>query len=240
MAETQDVNARAAGKTVRLAGEPAGKSEQFVVTLKGKIAAKERLPKGASWAIVSGGGATIRQLIEAEKSNRPLVVTIVDDGHVIRRSSVGGLWSNDEISAVDPDAFAPNARARAILRGRDYADADLKEAGGAYDVDQVRRLLHGVSRQAIDKRVQEGSLLTVPGPSNRRRFPTVQFNEDGSVVPGLRETRAALPYDNPWSVLNFLIGRQNEFGGKRPIDLLRKGRLDLVVAAAKRIGVQGA
>lgn len=142
--------------------------------------------------------------------------------------------------AINTGAFEPDARARAILRGVAYAQDDLKEAGGAYDVEQVRALLHGVTRQALDKRVADGTLLTVPGPSGRRRFPTLQFNDDGSVVGGLKEVQAALNYVSSWSVLNFLINANDLLAGERPIDALRRGEIDLAVRAAESVGVQGA
>ena len=143
-------------------------------------------------------------------------------------------------AAVSQDAFEPDARARAVLRGVEYAREDLRDSGGAYDIDQVRTLLHDVSRQAIDKRVKEGSLLVVPGPRNRRRFPTLQFNEDGSVVDGLKTVREALGYSSPWSVLNFLVNPDDGLGGERPIDVLRRGQLARVLESARRMGVQGA
>jgi hypothetical protein len=142
--------------------------------------------------------------------------------------------------AIDVSAFEPDARARAILRGLEFAQADLRAAGGAFDIDQVRRLLHGVSRQAVDKRVNEGSLLAVPGPSNRRRFPAAQFTDDGSVVEGLKAVRDTLGYTSPWALLNFLVNPQDELGGDKPIDRLRAGEVESVVASALRVGVQGA
>jgi len=50
------------------------------------------------------------------------------------------------------------------------------ERGGAYDLDQVRTLMRGVSRQAIDKRVQEGSSTGRAGPEQCAQLPnpTVQ------------------------------------------------------------------
>ena len=138
------------------------------------------------------------------------------------------------------DAYRPSARARAILRGREYAEADLRAAGGAFDVDQVRKLLNGVSRQAVDKRVADGSLLVVPGPSGHRRFPTLQFNVDGTPVAGLREVQKALDFGSAWAVLNFLCNANDQLGGRAPIDVLRDGALDRVVQAAAGVGVQGA
>lgn len=141
--------------------------------------------------------------------------------------------------AIDMAAFEPDARSRALLRGRDIARTDLKAAGGAFDLAQVRELLHGVARQRIDARVKEGSLLAVPGPSNRRRFPTVQFTRDGEVVAGLKDVQMALPTRNPWAVLNFFVQPDDRLNGRKPIDVLKAGDIDAVVSAARSMGHAG-
>ena len=140
---------------------------------------------------------------------------------------------------INQAAFAPDVRGRAILEGVRVAQQDLEDAGGAYDLEQVRTLLRGVSRQAIDKRVQEGSLLAVPGPSNHRSYPTLQFNSDGSIVAGLREVREALPVEFAWAVLNFLVNRDDRLDGRKPIDVLRSGNVTEVVEAARLYGEPG-
>lgn len=143
-------------------------------------------------------------------------------------------------TAVAKDAYQPDARALALLQGVKIAQQDLREAGGAYTLEQVRALLQGISRQAIDKRVQDGSLLAVPGPANRRAYPTIQFLNDGSIVAGLKAMRQALASNNPWVMLNFLSRPDERLNGAKPIDLLRRGETDLVLEAAQRIGSQGA
>jgi hypothetical protein len=138
---------------------------------------------------------------------------------------------------------APEAKGRAIRRGAiqpDVRSLDLHQAGGAYDLQQVRALMHSVSRQAIDKRVQEGSLLAVPGHRNRPSYPTLQFNQDGTVVAGLKAVCDALPTKNPRTILNFLAQPDDRLRGRRPIDVLKEGNVDLVVEAARRVGKQGA
>lgn len=141
---------------------------------------------------------------------------------------------------VSPEAYKPSARAKAILRGVAIAEEDLKAADGTYDVDEVRTLLRNVSRQAVDKRVADGSLLAVPGPSGARRFPAAQFAGDGSVLKGLREVQEALGFESKWSVLNFLVNGHDLLGDERPIDVLRRGDVGRVVEAAKLTGVHGA
>lgn len=161
---------------------------------------------------------------------------------VVRRARqlASAKESAEATSKVNKAAFEPDARSQAVLQGVRIAQNDLKAAGGAYDLEQVRTLLHGVSRQAVDKRVQEGSLLAVPGPSNRRCYPTLQFNRDGSLVTGLKEVQDALPLESPWAVLNFLARPDDRLDGRKPIDVLREGSLPLVLEAAIRYGEQGA
>lgn len=141
---------------------------------------------------------------------------------------------------IDAEAFRPDARARALLRGVALAEEDLRASGGAYGLAEVRRLMRGISRQAIDKRVRDGSLLAVTGPSNRRSYPTVQFLGDGSVVDGLKQVRAVLATKNPWMLLNFLVNPEPRLDGRKPIELLKSGQIEPVVDAARRIGAQGA
>lgn len=104
----------------------------------------------------------------------------------------------------------------------------------------ARTLLHGISRQRVDRRVKERTLLAVPGPSNRRLYPTIQFNRDGSVVDGLKPVLEALPTRNAWAALNFLARPEPRLDGRTPVDLLKQGEIDIVVAAARRVAEQGA
>lgn len=134
----------------------------------------------------------------------------------------------------------PLAKGLALLKGRERVNALLSEAGGTFDQEQVQTMLYGISRQAIDKRVREGSLLAVPGPNGARRYPVCQFQSDGSLVKGLKDVHAALPVRGPWSAFLFLMQPHSDLGGQKPLDLLRHGKIGEVVEAAKRLGVQGA
>ncbi|BBC01003.1 hypothetical protein ABIF38_007350 [Bradyrhizobium japonicum] len=200
-----------------------------MMVLKQKPAALKSLalPADAQVAIVS---KSVTALQKVREQNKQLT------GQAFRFFSEAAK----KTAVVNKDAFAPDARALAVLEGVRIAQEDLRRSGGAYDLDQVRTLLRGISRQAVDKRVQEGSLLAVPGPSNHRSFPTLQFNVDGAVVEGLKSVQEALPTNNPWTVLNFLAQPDDRLGGRKPIDLLREGKVELVVEAARRMAQQGA
>ncbi|MGY3610477.1 MULTISPECIES: hypothetical protein [unclassified Bradyrhizobium] len=208
---------------------PSVHDDGVMMVLKHKPAALKNLalPADAQVAIVSKSATALQKVRERNKQLA---------GQAFRFFSEAGK----KTAVVNKEAFAPDARALAVLEGVRIAQEDLRRSGGAYDLDQVRTLLRGISRQAIDKRVQEGSLLAVPGPSNHKSFPTLQFNSDGTVVEGLKSVREALPTSNPWTALNFLAQPDDRLNGRRPIDLLKEGKIDLVVEAARRMAQQGA
>jgi hypothetical protein len=140
-------------------------------------------------------------------------------------------------SGADPYGLSDQAKAE--LLGRQYFEQLLADTGGAYDLDQVRVMLNGISRQAVAAKVKSGTLLAVPGPGDSRRYPFAQFGKTGQLLAGLRPLQAALPSQEPRYVLIFLTNPHDALNGARPRDLLDEGRLDLVLLAAQGMGQQG-
>jgi len=175
-------------------------------------------------------------------SGKPVSASKV--GRVFRKTKLHLLAQPDfktpEKRRVKSEAYEPDAKARALLRGVKIVEEELKSSGGAYSLEQTQELMHGITRQAINNRVRDGSLLAVPGPSNRAKYPVIQFMPDGSPVEGLKVVRRALHTSNGWMLLNFLVNPDSRLGGKRPIDVLKAGDVEKVVEVAQRVGVQGA
>lgn len=178
---------------------------------------------------------TVKAILKGERLES-LVNPRGQQGEVIPFSEAMG---NDKLVVNHAAAYEPDARARAILRGKDMAKADLEAAGGTYRVEEVRKLLNSISRQAVHKKVQEGHLLTVPGPGDDLRYPTAQFMGDGTVVPGLKAVQEALPTKNRWAILNYFVQPDSLLNGRKPLDLLKEGQVDLVVESARRYGEMG-
>lgn len=199
----------------------------FVVAVPKTFVGKVKLPTGVRHGFVATTAAGRKAV---ELLTHGVKVEVITKPVVIARST-----------AADPErsAYEPDARARALARGLKMRRADLAKAGGTYELDDVRELMNGVTAQAVGKRVREGSLLAVPGPSNRRRYPTMQFTADGGVVPGLKAVTEAFPSKSPWMLLNFLVNPESRLGDRAPIDLLRAGQIDPVVQAARAVGQQG-
>lgn len=153
------------------------------------------------------------------------------------KESLAGTTSR--VKVVTPKAFEPDAKAKALLAGVRISEQILAEAGGAFELKDVVLLLNNISRQAVDRRVQDNNLLAVPGPGNRRWYPTLQFTEQRHVVDGLKPVLDALPTDNPWVALGFLSQPNDQLGGAIPIKLLKAGEVDRVVQAARGLSEQG-
>lgn len=193
----------------------------------------------------------LKSLRELPVDANVMIVSVGDYPKLkLPRSKTRGFWRMRLVKAKDPrkadevsprikaSAFQPGARARALLRGAEAIAEDLKAAGGTFDLEAVCSLTH-LTRQAIHKQVIDGRLLAVPGPSNRNVYPVAQFNSDGKPVEGLKDVRDALGSRSSWMLLNFLVNPEARLDNRKPIDLLRAGKLDAVVEAARHIGIQG-
>ncbi len=242
MAQAQDTPAKTRRTATKVGAAHSPRQTMFKVNGDpAKVFADVTLPAGASVAVIASNEEVERSLRQAgagrftmtrEWTRTPRAQTAVEDVD----PKVAKAPSNQ---AIDKQAFEPDARSRALLRGVKIAQEDLRASGGAYDLQAVRTLMQGVSRQRIDKQVRDGSLLAVPGPSNRRYYPTAQFQSDGTVVKGLKAVREALPTRNPWAVLNFLVQPDVRLNGRKPIEALKAGAIGEVVEAARSMGRQG-
>lgn len=126
-------------------------------------------------------------------------------------------------------------RMRGLLARRRLLDAE----GGVVPGESVAQLL-GVTRQAVQKRRTRGQLLAVPVGARRYLYPLWQFNDQGKTLPGLEETLAALAGHDPWIQLAFFLGRDARLGGETPLQSLRHGDREAVLAAAASFGEHGA
>jgi hypothetical protein len=114
----------------------------------------------------------------------------------------------------------------------------LAAEGGAVPVTGAMAILGLKSRQAVQQRRVRGRLLGLPLGGSTYLYPVWQFEQQG-VLPGLPETLATLAHLDPWGQAAFLLGGDARLDGRRPLDALRAGRIEEVVAAARQYGEQG-
>lgn len=131
---------------------------------------------------------------------------------------------------VDPLAAA---RLRAARLQRELLDQE----GGPLGVEQVAELL-GISRQAVAQRRAQKKLLAVQLGTRAWQYPSWQFAGAG-VLAGVEASLGALDAATPWDALRFFLTKSPLLRGRRPLDELRKGGAEKVVAAARAFDQQG-
>lgn len=134
----------------------------------------------------------------------------------------------------DEPAELSESQAEAILLARGLlARQRLTEAeGGSISAPEVARIL-GLTRQGVDYQRREGLLIAWRTGEGRWHYPVWQFSAYG-MLPGIRECLKGLETDREWGAMIFFLSRRDSLEGKRPLDLLKEGRLEEAVSAAKR------
>lgn len=127
---------------------------------------------------------------------------------------------------------------RARLRGHAVQRELIQVEGPPLSAEEVGRRL-GISRQAVDKRRQAGTLLALDIGRRGFLYPAWQFSDTG-VLAGLRETLDALEIQDPWARAAFFLGPNSYLDDGQPLELLRRGEIAAVVEAARAHGSQGA
>jgi hypothetical protein len=126
--------------------------------------------------------------------------------------------------------------ALAIARGWEARQQLVDAEGGSLSSEEVARLLH-ISKTAVLKRLEAGRLLAWREERlQAARFPRWQFDEQGQVLAGLPEVLDCLNQDqglDAWGKILFFLQSKSGLGGKRPLDLLRKGKVREVRLAAQ-------
>jgi hypothetical protein len=128
--------------------------------------------------------------------------------------------------------------ARAFLDGLDAKRELLAQNGGVFKTEQVADYL-GISPQAVNKRRMFHQLLGITFRKRGFLYPGWQFTGTGT-VPGLDDVLHALAEHDEWMQNVFFISPNTWVGGRRPVDLLREGKIQDVIEAAKQFGEHGA
>ena len=150
-------------------------------------------------------------------------------------SAKDDFWTVMKMLALAPIQESPELRVR--LRGAIARRELLESEGGVLSPSSVARLL-GISRQSVGQRRAANKLLAIEG-THGYLYPAWQF--DGSEpLAGMAEVLDLLAHEDPWTRFMFFLSEDEAARGKRPIDLLRRGKLEPVLRAARMQGQQGA
>lgn len=126
--------------------------------------------------------------------------------------------------------------ARALIRGLGTRQQLAEAEGGSLSSDDMARLLQ-ISKTAVLKRLANGRLLAWREERlQAARFPRWQLDEHGRVLEGLGNVLEILNQDeqlDAWGKILFFLQEKPSLDGRRPLDLLREGKLKEVSLAAQ-------
>ncbi len=113
----------------------------------------------------------------------------------------------------------------------------IDRAGGALSTAQVGELLGDVTRQAVEKRRERGTLLAVQ-LRGEYYYPLCQFDGE-EVIEGLPNVLKAFTIKNGWTQLSVLLSEQDALDGRTVLEALRAGEVDEAAAVARSFGNTG-
>ena len=127
--------------------------------------------------------------------------------------------------------------AMARLRGIEAKRRILTEDGGMLSAEKAGEILR-MSRQAVEKRRKAGRLIGVSLGRRGFGYPAWQFTERGT-LPHFETVLEALKEHDAWTKLVFFTSENAALDGRKPLDALRAGKVEEVLAAARMYGEQG-
>lgn len=146
---------------------------------------------------------------------------------------IGEVWIHSE-----PQTPVDRRFQEAIDRGEPGRQKLKSAEGGSLSADEAAQKL-GMSKVAILKRLKAGRLLAWREErQNAYRFPAWQF-EANAVLPGLERVLSILQSSrmlDESGLLFFFLSKSRFLNGRRPLDLLREGRVHQVIQAAEGYG----
>jgi hypothetical protein len=135
----------------------------------------------------------------------------------------------------EPAAAFEQIRLRSLGAERDL----LAEEGGTVSDADFAKLLGVKSRQTVHNYRDAGKIIAVARGSRNFQYPSWQV-KSGELLPGLDQVLDILrPNTSPIGLVIFFLTPAEALEGKRPLDLLRKSKVDEVLEHAKRYGDVG-
>lgn len=227
--------------------ESAFSGQHLVITLRTPVGVAERprsgseldratsrvvhAAKGWKRAFVTRAINAVADLAERNPERSLEAATAAPSNWEVLLRALSSPDSVEPASVSDPLA---GARLRGIHARRQLLQAD----GGTIPASEAADIL-GISRQAVDKRRQAGTLLGISVGGHGYHYPAWQFEQSG-VVSGLERVLKALAHHDDWMKLSFFVNANSRLGSESPLKYLRRGDLQPVLDAAELYGEHGA
>lgn len=128
-------------------------------------------------------------------------------------------------------------RVRFVIRDPREAGAAIVDAlknadGGSYAASELPKQWE-LSNAVLHRRRGEFRIIFWRDAKHAFHYPKWQFNEAGALLPGIQEVLQLFKSQDEWRVMRYFLGARQQLDGQRPLDLLRAGNIEAVMAHAQ-------
>ncbi len=146
---------------------------------------------------------------------------------------IDDLLSSEFLAQLETKDPLLEAKLKGVQHKRELLNYQGKKA---LTSSEVAALL-GISRQAVDNRRKNNSLLGLSLGNRGYRYPAWQFN-NGSILAGWPQVLNNMEHLDDWSKLIFMLTGDIRLGDKAPLECLKNAQINEVVLAARAYGLQ--
>ena len=149
------------------------------------------------------------------------------------KSLIDNLLSSEFLAQLEKDDPLLEAKLKGVQHKLELLNYQGKKALTSSEVAAVL----GISRQAVDNRRKNNSLLGLSLGSRGYRYPAWQFT-NGSVLRGWSEVLSNMEHLDDWSKLIFMLTGDIRLDDKTPLECLKNSETKEVISAARAYGLQ--
>jgi biotin operon repressor len=166
----------------------------------------------------------IEGLIEIAESSELVDITAAASNYEVLLAALQTPEAISLLTKRDPLAGAK-------LRGLKLKQQLIEAEGGCANSEEIAETL-GISRQAINKRRNQGQLIGLSRGKGKYIYPLWQFTDTGKTLSGLEAVLKQLQQLDPWTQVAFFLNSNVRLEDKTPLEMLRIGKIEPVINSA--------
>ena len=190
---------------------------KLIVQRLGRKATRQRLQAAAS-----GQGYTEAEFEVALRFLQETVLGRADDGCGTKTTEPPTAHGRKP----GQRPFDPEAAGKRAVQQLKHAE------GGAWTGAELQERF-GLTAAVLHRRRKEYRIVHWRDAKHDFHYPRWQFTPAGALLPGLQEVLQTLASDDEWRLMSYFLGRRQQLDDRRPLDLLRAGEQERVLAHAK-------
>ena len=113
---------------------------------------------------------------------------------------------------------------------------EMKESDGGSWTGLELKNYFNLTPATLHRRPTEHRIIFWRDAQHEFHYPKWQFTDAGALLPGVQEVVQTFQSSDEWRVMRYFLATWHQLDDRRPLDLLRAGEVNKVVAHAKAHG----